>query len=117
MKRFIANAMGVVLSCISGFAINAQEKCGTTFNLEKIRTEDPERYKRFIELERFTQSYIKAIKEKKREETGRIIDPNGTIIIPVVVHVLHKGEIEGVGFNISMARIQEQINVLNLEPV
>lgn len=35
------------------------------------------------------------------------------MIIPVVVHILHRGEPEGQGLNISMAQIQSQIDVLN----
>lgn len=39
--------------------------------------------------------------------------PRPVITIPVVVHVLHKGEPIGTGTNISVAQIQSQIDVLN----
>lgn len=39
--------------------------------------------------------------------------PRPVITIPVVVHILHKGEPIGTGTNISVAQIQSQINVLN----
>lgn len=39
--------------------------------------------------------------------------PRPVITIPVVVHVLHKGEPVGTGTNISNAQIQSQIDVLN----
>jgi len=39
--------------------------------------------------------------------------PRPIITIPVVVHVLHKGEPIGTGTNISVAQIQSQIDVLN----
>ena len=39
--------------------------------------------------------------------------PRPVITIPVVVHVLHKGEAIGTGTNISIAQIQSQIDVLN----
>lgn len=35
------------------------------------------------------------------------------IIVPVVVHIIHNGEPEGVGFNISNEQIKSQIEVLN----
>lgn len=39
--------------------------------------------------------------------------PRAVITIPVVVHVIHKGEAVGIGTNISDTQIQSQINVLN----
>lgn len=39
--------------------------------------------------------------------------PRPIITIPVVVHILHKGEPIGTGTNISVAQIQSQIDVLN----
>jgi hypothetical protein len=39
--------------------------------------------------------------------------PRPIITIPVVVHVIHKGEPIGTGTNISVAQIQSQIDVLN----
>lgn len=41
--------------------------------------------------------------------------PRPVITIPVVVHILHKGEAIGAGTNISIAQIQSQIEVLNLD--
>jgi hypothetical protein len=43
----------------------------------------------------------------------RLINNNGIITIPVIVHVLHCGEAIGAGRNISVAQIQSQIDVLN----
>jgi len=37
----------------------------------------------------------------------------GVVTIPVVVHILHDGTAPGVGLNLSVARIQSQIDVLN----
>lgn len=39
--------------------------------------------------------------------------PRSVITIPVVVHVIHKGETVGTGTNISVAQIQSQIDALN----
>ena len=65
----------------------------------------PDRFQRFIDLENFTASFT--------NQNGRLINENGLIVIPVVVHILHRGEPEGTGLNISMAQIQSQIDVLN----
>jgi Pregnancy-associated plasma protein-A len=48
-----------------------------------------------------------------KNTAARLIDENGTITIPVVIHVIHKNEPLGVGTNISDAQIQSQIDVLN----
>ena len=85
---------------------NAQDtRCPITADLAWMQTHAPDRYQRFINLENFTANYV--------NQNARLINGNGLIVIPVVVHVLHRGEIEGTGFNISMAQIQSQIDVLN----
>ena len=58
-----------------------------------------------IDLRNFIANYVPA--------PGRLIDNNGLIIIPVVVHILHPNEPLGVGFNISLLRIQNQLDVVN----
>lgn len=50
-----------------------------------------------------------AIQDDKSVEA----DNNELYYIPVVVHVLHNGEAEGTGRNLSLARIQSQITILN----
>ncbi len=53
---------------------------------------------------------------KSKEGTAiqqRIIDSNGKIIIPVVVHVLHGDSPIGTNQNISDAQVLSQIDVLN----
>ncbi|HVT63416.1 MAG TPA: hypothetical protein VHD33_08030, partial [Legionellaceae bacterium] len=88
-------------------ASKAQIRCASTFNPTTIKSLNPSRYSRYIQLENFTQNYITALK------SGKLINDNSKIIIPVVVHVLHNGEAIGVGNNISDAQIQSQITVLN----
>ena len=44
---------------------------------------------------------------------ARLIDENGVITIPIVFHVLHKGEAVGTGTNLSDALLIEQIEILN----
>jgi hypothetical protein len=62
-----------------------------------------------MNLEAFTANYI----ANQNGGNQRLINVNGIITIPVVVHVLHCGENIGEGRNISDAQIQSQIDVLN----
>lgn len=62
-----------------------------------------------MNLEAFTSNYI----ANQSSQSQRLINPDGIITIPVVVHVLHRGESIGTGRNISLAQIQSQIDVLN----
>jgi hypothetical protein len=74
-----------------------------------MQTQDPARYQRFTDLETFTANFI----ANQSNNVGRLINENGIITIPVVFHILHRGEAEGSGRNISTAQIQSQIDVLN----
>ena len=61
----------------------------------------------------------KQVKEYKRlytssNSTQRLVDPNGNITIPIVVHIIHGvGQAIGTGTNLSDAQVQSQIDVLN----
>lgn len=59
MRRCIAFLAVIALLCLNGFILNAQDRCGTVINLEKMKVEEPQRYKRFMEHERFIESYAK----------------------------------------------------------
>lgn len=74
-----------------------------------MQTQDPTRYQRFMDLETFTANFV----ANQESPNQRLINQNGIITIPVVVHVLHRGEAIGNGRNISLAQIQSQIDVLN----
>tara|TARA_R110002020_G_scaffold1998_1_gene9092 strand:- start:466 stop:3276 length:2811 start_codon:yes stop_codon:yes gene_type:complete len=41
------------------------------------------------------------------------LDPNRVVTIPVVVHILHKGELVGIDRNVEDERVHEQIRMLN----
>jgi hypothetical protein len=88
---------------------NAQKRCGNDFNLNSIKQNDPIRYQEILRIEKQTQDYV----NKMKNTVARLIDENGTITIPIVIHVIHKGEQIGIGTNISDAQIQSQIDVLN----
>ncbi len=86
-----------------------EERCNTTADYSWLQVNAPSRYQRFSDLENFTTNYI----NNQGQSSNRLINGNGIIVIPVVVHVLHRGEAEGTGYNISMSTIQSQIDVLN----
>ncbi len=89
----------------------SQIVCGSELNLPLIQQNNPARYSRILALEQHTQNYINSVSNDNN--AARLINANATIIIPVVVHVLHRGEAIGVGRNISDLQIESQIDVLN----
>lgn len=94
--------------CISTILL-AQRNCPSVIDLVQMQSQDPARYQRFMDLETFTANYL----SNQSNINQRLINQNGIITIPVVVHVLHRGEAVGSGRNISLAQIQSQIDVLN----
>lgn len=103
-----------LLLCCSFFYYSniliAQEttRCNSTLDYSYVQANDPSMYQHFLEIDNFIAQYVSS-----GGSNTRLINPNGTIIIPVVVHVLHSGEAVGTGLNISDAVIQSQIDVLN----
>ena len=84
---------------INSFILNAQRICGSAIN-DKAMSKQYREYR--------VMSRIGA--HKMKNEIDKLPDK---IIIPVVVHVIHKGEPIGVGYNISDEQIKSQIDVLN----
>jgi Pregnancy-associated plasma protein-A/Secretion system C-terminal sorting domain len=82
----------------------AQRVCGAYENLQAQLSNDPLMQQRINQLEQFTTNFW---------APGCARISNATITIPVVFHVLHRGEAIGTGFNISDARIHDQLKVLN----
>jgi len=89
----------------------SQTTCASELNLPLIQQNNPSMYQRIMALEQHTQNYINSV--NNGNNAARLTNPNATIIIPIVVHVLHRGEAIGVGRNITDAQIQSQIDVLN----
>lgn len=85
--------------------LNAQGQCGTRLDLSWIQNNDPALYQRIQDLENQTNAYANS----QNLNSSRLINSNGLIIIPVVVHVLYNT----ISQNISDAQIQSQIAVLN----
>ena len=82
----------------------AQQRCGNVnTDPQKLQTSDPVAYQEYQRIENATANYA----------ANRAKTDNATLYIPVVVHILHNGETEGQGRNLSVAQIQSQIDVLN----
>ena len=86
-----------------------QRTSPTSLDLALVQQQDPARYSRFMNLENFVATTI----ANQGGVGQRLINANGIITIPVVVHVIHNGENLGVGKNLSAAQIQSQIDVVN----
>jgi len=88
--------------------VNAQDYCGTQLHNKELQDQGiayPS-----------TPAFEKWIKKKTAERKARdrmFKVEEDTIYIPVVVHVIHKGELLGRGANISDEQIISQIEVLN----
>jgi hypothetical protein len=84
-------------------------RCGSAEYFQEKMETDPKFRDNFNRIEGLIQNYYKTV------EKGAAGLRAGRIIIPVVVHVLHNGEAEGTGTNISDAQIHSQIAVMNLD--
>jgi len=80
----------------------AQNKCGQDLYQQQLMLDNPNYQNELEELEEF---YL----EQQNVAQSR----SANFIIPVVVHVIHKGESVGQGTNLSQARIFSQIETLN----
>ncbi|MDR3287342.1 MAG: hypothetical protein LBT27_07860 [Prevotellaceae bacterium] len=96
MKKVILNIIVMVFS----FNIYGQMHCGSELNLTELQNTNPIRYQIIMDLENQTQSRLMM-------SINSI--PQGTIIIPVVVHVVYQNNSQ----NISDAQINSQLQVLN----
>jgi Pregnancy-associated plasma protein-A len=101
----------LIFTLIIGFKFIAySQDCGNDFDLKKLKHENPKAYQEFLRIEKLTEDYVMRMKGASNQ---RLIDPNGTITIPLVIHVLHLGETVGTGTNLSDNRINTQIDILN----
>ena len=80
-------------------SVNAQRNCGSMDLLAAQIEEDPKRIAKMNAIEKATQKFV--------NNPQKVV--NGTVTIPVVVHVVYNGTTQ----NISTAQINSQILVLN----
>ncbi|MFC2123462.1 choice-of-anchor J domain-containing protein [Bacteroidota bacterium] len=110
MHKFLKD-LAFIIFLIPALSSNSQDRCGTVLYNQLLEQKHPSRPSEKI--------FEQWIKEKKRESEirnrilGRMKIHEEIYIIPVVVHVIHKGESVGEGTNISEAQIISQIEVLN----
>jgi hypothetical protein len=86
----------------------AQDRCATVQYEEQLKFKNPKK-----ETTRQFEDWIRQRVAMRPFQSGRTLETQATYKIPVVVHVIHNGEAEGTGINLSVAQIQSQINVLN----
>lgn len=70
---------------LSATLFGQSRNCPSVIDLAQMQAQDPARYQRFMDLETFTSNYV----ANQGNPNQRLINPNGIITIPVVVHVLH----------------------------
>jgi Pregnancy-associated plasma protein-A len=91
--------------------VNKLPKCGSGLDMKTIRS-NPALLEQYNKIEKQVLEYKRLYGTPNSNQ--RIIDPNGVITIPVVVHIIHGiGQNVGTGTNLSYAQVQSQIDVLN----
>ena len=92
------------------FNVNAQSQCATDEYDAFLKRTNPTYA---AERQKMEQQIYSILKNKQNNPNARIgandCQPSGVFTIPVVVHVIHKGEAIGTGTNISDAQIQNAI--------
>ena len=104
----ISRLLILILFVLSPALVLAQRTCGMK-EYDKMKKDKPgyESPKQFEE-------WIQRMRQRTPgEEINETVEADTLVIIPVVVHVIHNGEPEGTGTNISDEQILSQIEVLN----
>ena len=86
-------------------------RCATTEYEEYLKSKNPNRLST-SEFEQWIAPKI-TIEKEKRKNTSKVLQQNAVITIPVVVHVIHNGNIIGTDENIFDQQVISQIQVLN----
>lgn len=84
----------------------AQDRCGTVEYTQKLKSQN-----RILENEATFENWLQ--ENKRKANSASPLRTKATYQVPVVVHIIHKGEAVGVGTNISDVQILSQIAVLN----
>ncbi len=87
-----------------------QEKCAVIPYQKQLKTRHPQ----LENTDAFEQWMRKKLDNKQRSTTNRVYQEEAEVVtIPVVVHIIHRGEAIGNGLNLHEDQIQSQIDVLN----
>jgi hypothetical protein len=105
----------LIFALISILKLNAQSQCGTDELDAYLKRTNPTYA---AERQKMEQEIYSILKNKQNNPNARIgandcQQPSGVFTIPVVIHVIHKGETIGSGTNISDAQIVGLINGMN----
>lgn len=92
----------ILLLCINSLIAQDYHKCGLHLQTERLSDKNPD-YD--IEIEEYARQIA-----NMSENTSRTAD---ILTVPVVVHIIHSGQTEGSGQNISDNRVRSQIEALN----
>lgn len=111
MKKILLLAFALV----SILKLNAQSPCGTDELDAYLKRTNPQYA---AERQKMEQHIYSILKNKQNNSNERIMQNEcqqltGVITLPIVVHVIHKGEVIGNGTNISDAQIQSAIQGMN----
>lgn len=112
MRQFVATILFLSASLFLSKTLYAQERCETVQYMQQLRNQGKlpqtdDQFERWLSTKRDLQKRML----QQRGETHR--QQNEPYQIPVVVHVIHKGEPVGTGTNISDAQIFSQLAVIN----
>ncbi|MEP2772904.1 MAG: choice-of-anchor J domain-containing protein [Fulvivirga sp.] len=86
-----------------------QEKCAVVPYQKQLKTQHP----KLENTDAFEQWMRKKLNQQKSVSNRAFQEEAEVVTIPVVVHIIHKGETVGSGLNLHEDQIQSQIDVLN----
>lgn len=102
MKKLHISLIFIVLINLIGYP--QKNKCFSTEYLNLYKKQQPD-------LENRIQQTILNFENNNNKAISGVVEQ--TIIIPVVFNIIHYGESEGVGRNLSLDKIYEQITIMN----
>ena len=105
----IARILIICISLFAGLKTQAQERCATVPYNEALN----EKFNGLYDVGQFEKWLGNKIRLKESLTQINKTTAEEVYRIPVVIHVIHNGESEGSGVNISDAQILSQIQVLN----
>lgn len=104
MKKYLYLALLLVpFISVSQTVISRPKRCATDEVLKNFRKLHPT-----AETDAQFEAWLAA-----RKQSARTMGTQAVVTLPVVFHIIHSGEAEGAGTNISQALIQQQILQLN----
>ena len=102
----------IPFSALPSYAQGDLEQCGTVpFNNLKNKKGSIDREAAKLNFERWISDQKRVRKSKLRSQSTTQTEP--VLTIPVVVHVIHRGEAVGEGSNIPIEQVEDQIRTLN----